>query len=125
MFEDRPMPPEPEDQIERLLAAEEADIGDNGFTQRVLDRAGNDLVRRKTVIYGAGLAGLGFALGGIVEMSSHLPNLSGWLDELVKSLSATRVEEAVRGASEGGQLAVVAILAGVSFLVAAVSLQNR
>ena len=119
------MSPEPEDQLERLLAAEEAAIGDDGFTQRVMDRADKDLVRRRTAIYGAGLAGLGFAIGGIVEMAPHLPNISSWLDGLVSSVTSASVQEAVRGASDATQLGVVAVLVGLSFLIAAVTLQNR
>ena len=119
------MPPEPEDQLERLLAAEEAAIRDEGFTQRVVDHADKDLVRRRTAIYGACLAGLGFAIGGIVEMAPHLPNISGWLDGLASSVNSASVQEAVRGASDATQLGIVAVLAGLSFLIAAVTLQNR
>jgi hypothetical protein len=125
MFEDRTMPSEPEDQLERLLAADEAAIGDDGFTRRVMDSADKGLMRRRTAIYGAGLAGLGFAIGGFVEMAPHLPNMTGWLDGLVSSVNSASVQEAVRSSSDATQLAIVAVLAGVTFLVTAFTLQNR
>ena len=66
------------------------------------------------------------AVGGVFEMAPHLPKLSvGWADGMVSALTATRVEEAVRGASDGAQLAIVAVLAGITFLITAVTLQNR
>lgn len=122
------MPPEPEDQLERLLAADEAAIQDDGFTKLVMARAGvadTALIWRRTAVYGAGLAGLGFAVGGIIEMAPYLPDLSSWIDGLAGSLNRSSVQDAVRGASDATQLAVAAVLAGVTFLVAAVTLQNR
>jgi hypothetical protein len=128
MHEEHPMPPGPDDQLERLMAAEEVAIHDNGFTRRVMDNAGavdKAIMWRKTAIYGAGFAGFGFALGGIVELTPHLPNIAGWFDSAVSAMSAARVEEAVIGASDATQLAIVAVLAGITFLVTAVTLQNR
>src|SRR5690349_20680157 len=80
MFEERPMPPEPDDQLESLFAAEERAIRDDGFSRRVAERAGKDLIRRRTAIYGASLAGLGFALGGLLELEPHLTGLTRWID---------------------------------------------
>ncbi len=129
MYKDGPMSQEPEDKLERMFAAEEAAIRDDGFTQLVLERAeqaDKGVMLRRTAIYGAGLAGAGFAVGGIFEMAPHLPKLSvGWADSMASALTATSVEEAVRGASDGTQLAIVAVLAGITFLITAVTLQNR
>ena len=122
------MPPEPEDQLERLLAADEAAIKDDGFAEHVMARAGEAdtaLLWRRTAIYGAGLAGSGFAVGGIVEMAPYLPDFSSWIDGLAGSLSSTSVQDAVRNASDATQLAIAAVLAGVTFLIAAVTFQNR
>lgn len=119
------MPSEPEDQIERLFAAEEAAIKDDGFTQRVVQIADRDLLRRRTAIYGAALTGLGFAIGGIVEMAPYLPDLTGWLDGVIGAIDSSHVEQAVRGASDATYLAVAAVLAGAASLIAAVTLQNR
>ena len=52
MFEERLMPSEPEDQLERLLADEERAIPDDGFSARVAEKAGKRLALRQ------------FALGG-------------------------------------------------------------
>jgi hypothetical protein len=125
MFEERLMPPEPEDQLEKLFAAEEQAIHDDGFSQRVVERAGKGLAWRRTAIYGAGLAGLGFALGGIVEMTPYLPDIAGWFEGLSNSVRTANLGGAVQGASDATQLAIVAVVAGVTFLVTAFSLQSR
>lgn len=126
------MLPGPDDRLERLLAADEAAIADDGFTQRVMDGAGavdKAMVWRRTAIYGAAFAGFGFAIGGIVEMTPHLPDflpdLSSWVDGLASAMSTANVEQAVKGASDATQLGVVAVLAGITFLITAVTLQNR
>jgi hypothetical protein len=125
MFEERPMPPEPEDDLERMFAAEEAAIQDNGFTQRVMEHSGKIAARRRTAIYGAGIAGFGFAIGGITEMAPHLPKVSGWLDGVTNVIAPTNVSAAVQGASDATQLAIVAVLAGLTFLITAVAVQSR
>lgn len=122
------MPPQPEDQLETMLAAEERAISDDGFSRRVEERLGageRSLVWRRTAIYGAGLAGLGFAIGGIVEMAPYLPDLSAWLGRVTNAVQLSSVSGAVAGASDPVQMAVAAVLAGFTCLVAAVSLQNR
>ena len=125
MFEERLMPPEPEDELERLFAAEERAIRDDGFSERVAERAGKGTVLRQFAIYGAGLAGLGFAVGGLVELSPHLPNFVGWFDSAAQAAQNINVPGAVQGASDAMQLAAVAVIAGITFLLTAVSLQNR
>ena len=62
MYKDGPMSQEPEDKLERMFAAEEAAIRDDGFTQLVVERAervDKGVMLRRTAIYGAGLAGAG------------------------------------------------------------------
>lgn len=125
MFEERLMPPEPEGELERLFAAEERAVRDDGFSERVMERAGKGTALRQTAIYGSGLAGLGFAVGGIVELSPYLPNFAGWFENATRAAQSIDVQGTVQGASDGLQLAIVAVVAGITFLLTAVSLQNR
>jgi hypothetical protein len=125
MFEERLMPPEPEDELERLFAAEEQAIRDDGFSERVAERAGRGTALRQFAIYGSGLAGLGFAVGGIAELSPYLPNFAAWFENAAQAAASINVQETVQGASDGMQLAAVAMVAGLAFLLTAVSLQNR
>jgi hypothetical protein len=125
MFEERLMPPEPDDQLERLLAAEEQAIRDNGFSQRVVERAGKDVVRRRTAIYGAGLAGLGFAVGGIVELEPYLTGVTSWIDNVRTSVESVDLGGVAQGTLSGTTLTVLAVAAGITCLVTAFSLQNR
>jgi hypothetical protein len=126
MFEERPMPPEPEDNLERMFAAEEAAIHDDGFTRRLMEQAGKTTAWRRTAICGAGIAGFGFAIGGITEMAPYLPKITGWLDGATNALATANVAESIRGASDATQLAIVAVIAGLIFLVTAVAaVQSR
>jgi hypothetical protein len=125
MFEERLMPPEPEDQLERLFAAEERAIRDDGFSQRVAERAGKGLALRQFAIYGSALAGLGFAVGGIAELSPHLINVTGWIDGVVAAAESVDFDRAVQGASDGALFIAVALAAGITCLLTAVSMQNR
>jgi len=117
------MPPEPEDDLERMFAAEEAAIADEGFTQRVVQQARPASPWRRATIYGAGFAGFGFAVGGIVDMASKLP--ADWLPDLSGVMETARVGEAVQNASDATQIAIVAVIAGISFLIAAIAVQSR
>ena len=128
MFEEFPMPPQPEDKLEKLFAAGENAIRDEGFSGRVLEQVGaaqKSLAWRRTAIYGAGLAGLGFALGGIVEMAPYLPDVSGWFGNVTSAVEVASISGAVQGASDATQLAILAVLAGLACLVTAVSMQSR
>ena len=115
------MPPEPEDNLEQMFAAEEAAIRDDGFTERVMEQAGKTTAWRRTAIYGAGIAGFGFALGGITEIAPHLPKMTGWLDGVMNAITTASVAGAVQSASDATQLGIVAVLAGLIFLVTAVA----
>ncbi len=119
------MSPQPEDGLEKMFAAEESAISDDGFSRRVIERTGRELAWRRTAIYGAGLAGLGFALGGILEIAPHLPDVSAWFGGVTSAVQLSDLSGAVQGASDATQMAVVAGLAGLTCLIAAVSLQNR
>ena len=119
------MPPGPEDELERLLAAEEQAIRDDGFSERVAEQAGKGTTLRQFAIYGSGLAGLGFAVGGIVELSPYLPDFTLWVDNAARAASNIDVQGTVQSAPDGIQLAAVAVIAGITFLLSAVSLQNR
>jgi hypothetical protein len=125
MFEERLMPPEPEEKLGRLFAAEEQAIRDDGFSERVAERAGKGTALRQFAIYGSGLAGLGFAVGGIFELAPILTNVGSWFENVTRAAQSIDVQGTVQGASDGMQLAIVAVVAGITFLVTAVSLQNR
>jgi hypothetical protein len=129
MDEDRPMSgQEPEDQLERLFAQEETAIRDDGFTARVMDNARGGGRWRTPAIYGAGLAGAGFAVGGIAEMAPHL-KIGEWLSGVTASVTTAvqnaDLAHAAQNVPDATQLAIVAVVAGISFLVAAVSAQSR
>ncbi len=125
MFEERLMPPEPEDELESLFAAEERAIRDDGFSARVVERSRKSTAVRQLAIYGSGLAGLGFAVGGIVELAPHLTGMSSWIDGVVASVESVNLAGAVQGASDSALLVIVALTAGITFLLSAVTLQNR
>lgn len=125
MYEDSPMPPEPEDDLERMFAAEETAIADDGFSQRVMEQAKPASPWRRAIIFGAGFAGFGFAVGAMVEAASRLP--PGWLQlpDFSGAAATASISRAVENASDATQLAVVAVIAGISFLVAAIAAQTR
>jgi hypothetical protein len=125
MVEEFAMSSPPEDELEKLFAAEESAISDDGFSRRVIEQTGKELAWRRTAIYGAGLTGLGFALGGIFEIAPHLPDVSAWFGGLTSAVQLSDLGGAVQGASDGTQMAVVAVLAGLTCLITAVSLQSR
>ena len=117
------MPPEPEDDLERMFAAEEAEIEDNGFSRRVIDQVKPPNPWRPAVLLGAGFAGSGFAIGGMVEAASNLP--PDWFPDLSGGLATAGLGEAVQQASNPTQLAAIAVVAGISFLIAAMAVQAR
>lgn len=119
------MPTEPEDDLERLFAEDEAAIRDDGFSQRVTDQARPATPWRQAVIGGAGFAGAGFAIGGIAQLSSKFPPVATWLPDFSRVMQGAALETAVKNANDATQLAVVAVAAGVAFLIAAVAIQAR
>ncbi len=118
MSPDHPEDPaeQPDGELERMFASEEAAIRDDGFAVRVVQKTRTNMAWRQTAIYGAGLAGFGFAAGGIAEMAPHLPSLTGWWGG---------VSGALQTAPDPTIMAVSAVVAGVSFLLAAVAIQTR
>jgi hypothetical protein len=127
MFEGAPMANEPEDELERLFASEEAAIRDDGFTQRVVEMAAQQGAWRRTAIYGAGMAGFGMAVGGIAEMTPHLPVLdfSKWTETMNSAAQEVSAGASLQGASDSTLLALTAVVAGVTFLLTAVAIQAR
>lgn len=118
------MPQEPDDDLGRLFAEEEAAIGDDGFSQRVVEQARPASPWRSTAIYGAGIAGFGFAVGGISQLTPHL-QVTQWMDRLTGAVTSASAGGALQNPSDATQLAIVAVLAGITFLVAAVAAQSR
>jgi hypothetical protein len=124
MFEGTGMtaqPPEQPDDLDRMFADEESSIRDDGFTSRVMERAHGGFGWRRTIVYGAGMAGFGAALAGIMEMSPYLPKISGWLS----GLSRAQQGAAAPDPSNPAVLVIGALVAGVSFLAVAVAAQER
>lgn len=115
------MPTEPEDDIERLFAEEEAAIRDDGFSKRVEAQAKPAKPWRQTVLYGSGFLGAGFAVGGVVQLYSKAPPVTTWLPDFSGVMQGAAAETTFSGALDGVQLAIVAVAAGVTFLVAAVA----
>lgn len=130
------MPDRPEIDLEALLAADEAAIRDEGFSARLAAEAARMPARprasgvRRFVVYGAGITGFGFAVGGLVEMSPYLPKMTGvW--EKTRALASTANADLSAGLSgqlAGGgmpMLAMVAVAAGLVFSVLAMASQAR
>ncbi len=119
-------PPEGDEQpgddgLERMFAAEESAIRDNGFTARVMDKAHSGVGFRRTIIYGAGMAGFGAALAGIFEMGPHLPKLTGWWGGV-----SNAIEIGVAPDLSNPIVIIVAALAvGATFLTLAMVAQER
>ncbi|MBI1361854.1 MAG: hypothetical protein GC155_16380 [Alphaproteobacteria bacterium] len=63
------------DDLARLMAAEEAEIRDDGFSDRVIDSVRRRAGVRQAVVFGSGLAGLGFAVGSLPALVRLLPQL--------------------------------------------------
>ncbi len=116
-----PQPPEPPDDLEGMFADEEAAIRDDGFSSRVMEQAHSGFGWRRTIVYGAGMAGFGAALAGIMEMSPYLPKLSGWWG----GLSSAVLAGAAPDPSNPMVLIIGALVAGVGFLALAVAAQER
>ncbi|HEV7691241.1 MAG TPA: hypothetical protein VGO52_10475 [Hyphomonadaceae bacterium] len=119
---------EPEDNLEKLLAADEAAISDEGFTARVMDDVKTTRQWRRPVILGAGAIGAGFAIGGISELASRL-KMDEWLTGVTNSVRASAAQvdltHAAQTTPDSVQFAIVAVLAGLSFLIGAMALQSR
>ena len=115
------MPTEPEDDIERLFSEEEAAIRDDGFSRRVMDQAKSVKPWRQTILYGAGFAGAGFALGGMVQLYSKAPPVATWLPDVSGVVRSATAETTLSASLDGVQLAIVAVAAGITFLIAAVA----
>lgn len=114
--------PEQPDDLERMFAAEETAIRDDGFTARVMDQAhGGGLGWRRTIIYGAGMAGFGAALAGIMEIAPHLPAMTGWWPSVSNALQVSPET----ASSSPLLIMAAALVAGASFLAIAVIAQER
>jgi len=129
MFEESGMsnqPPEwPEesgdDGLARMFAAEEAAIRDDGFTARVMEQAHNSFGFRRVVVYGAGMAGFGAAVAGILDMAPYLPAMTGWWGGMSNALQAGAAPDP----SSPAFLIAAAIAAGATFFTLALVAQER
>lgn len=114
-------PEEPgDDALARMFAEEESSIYDNGFSRRVVEQASDGIGWRRTAVYGAGMAGFGVAVASMIDLAPHLPAMSGWVDGVSSSL-----RDAGQGTFDTSSLVIAAVIAGVSFTLAAVFAQER
>lgn len=110
-----------DDGLERMFAAEESAIQDNGFSARVVEKAHSGLGFRRTIIYGAGMAGFGAALAGIMEMAPHIPKLTGWWPGISNALQTSAAPDV----SSPTFVIVAALAVGATFLALAMASQER
>ena len=110
-----------DDGLARMFAAEEAAIRDDGFTARVMEKAHDSFGFRRVVVYGAGMAGFGAAVAGIIEMTPHLPAMTGWWGGVSNALQAGAAPDP----SSPAFLILAALAAGATFLTLAVVAQER
>ena len=68
-----------EDDIARLLAAEEAEIQDAGFSTRVRQEVGRTSHVRRLTLYCAGMLGFGVATGSVSGAVSNSPAFAQWV----------------------------------------------
>ncbi len=114
-------PEEPgDDALARMFAAEESEIRDDGFSRRVAENAHDTIGWRRTAVYGAGMAGFGVAVASIIDLAPHLPAMTGWFDGVSSGL-----REVGQGTIDATSITVAAVVAGVSFTLAAVFVQER
>lgn len=114
-------PGEPgDDALAGMFAAEESAIRDDGFSRRVVDQAHDHIGWRRTAVYGAGMAGFGVAVASIIDIAPHLPAMTGWFDGL-----SAELRNAGQGPIDPTIITLAAVLAGVSFTLAAVFAQER
>lgn len=124
-----PDPTEPGsgDTLERMLAAEEAAIRDDGFSQRVMEKAGLRTSVRRATIYGAGMLGFGFAVGGAMELAPYvpaLPKITGWYERANAALTVDGLRTAAESGGLGFAVMGVALAAALISMVA-VAVQGR
>jgi hypothetical protein len=135
MDEDTPMSSEPEDDLERLFAAEEAAIKDDGFTARVVEQAQPANRWRRPVIYGAGLVGAGFALGGVTEIGTRI-RFGEWFAGVTNAMASSVTSsvntvvtsanlETTQALPDTVLIAAAALVAGVSCLIVVAAAQTR
>lgn len=122
------MPQEPELDLERLLAEEEAAIRDDGFSKRVEQQAGRMRGVRRATLYGFGMVGFGIAVGSIVEVAPQFAGVGKWISALNTTVATDLQRASEVGAMvQGGgvpMLAVLAIAGGLLCSVFAFA-QNR
>lgn len=121
------MPQEPEFDLERLLAEDEAAIRDDGFSKRVADEVGRSKGVRTVTLYGAGMVGFGIAVGSMVEFFPR--DLTNWFGEVNATVTTDlgRVSQVGEMLQGGGvpMLAALAIAGGLLFSIIAVATQGR
>lgn len=127
MFEGGAEMPEPgyerEDELERLLAAEEAAIADGGFSARVVQAASRTGSGRKLTLYGAGMIGFGVAAGSLSEAAAESETFAAWVEQGRRFLDTPQLPAALQVGDTG--LIVLAGCIGLVFSVVALVAQTR
>jgi hypothetical protein len=133
MFMDKDTPmSEPEDNLEKLFAAEEAAIKDDGFTAQVMQDVKSSNRWRRPAIFGAGFIGAGFALGGLTELSPR-HHIDEWIGQaraavdasLGQATTAVGLAQNSAGNPDVYLIGAAVVIAAVSCFFAALSLQTR
>ncbi len=116
-----------DDDLERLFAADEAAIADEGFTRRVMDKTDGSPGLRRVAIYGAGMAGFGVAAGSFPALMSVFPLVGTWASAAVGVVPSVRDFNLDVVVTEGSQAmtVVLAALAVAAFSLAAGVMQER
>jgi hypothetical protein len=85
--------------LEALLAADEAAIADDDFSRRLAAKLEHSSIARRVTIYGAGLMGLGFAVGSLLALVRALPPLRITVDRAVVKPDLVHLPDLTRLAS--------------------------
>jgi hypothetical protein len=125
--ERRKMAEEPEDGLEALFRQEEAAIRDDGFSARVAGQVSRAQRFRNLVIYGAGMAGFGVAVGGISKFAGAHPLQVNWMAPVDNARDLVAGGGVFETLSSAGPMwmVVAAAAAGVGFFLVSVLTQER
>jgi hypothetical protein len=111
------------DDLETLLAAEEAAIADAGFSTRVMASTRRAHAGRRVTLYAAGMIGFGVAAGSLSEAASRSQAFQAWAAEARRLLQAPDIPEALP--TGDASLIMLAGAIGLLFAVAALFAPSR
>lgn len=111
-----------DDVLADMLAAEEADIRDSGFSARVEGEIARVSTARRLTLYSAGMLGFGVAAGSISSAVSNSPAFVRWLDSFAAFMTPHLPTDA--GISPL-PLAIALVVGGVMAVSVALAAQGR